>query len=361
MPGKELSDSCVDCRDAEAILTLRRRRLCKDCYIKFVSYKVFKRMENYRLNKGFAKDKPCKLLFPLSYGLSSSVLLHMLHAQLEVQRSKIHGAPGFDLHVLIIEPSTISPSSPAHDEGFELAQESFPLCSFTKVPFHSIFDLVPDFNETMSQFAGKGFEDDPSLPNAERLSAFRSCITTATSKADVDYILMNRLIMAFAKQLDCQAVIWGDSDSRLAAKTLANVAKGRGSSVIWQVSDGMSPFGLEFNFPLRDLFTAELRDYASFFPELTKIILPDEPLPENTLTKNLSIDELMMRYVLTQGEKYPGVMLNVTRTANKLDASQMPANLSHCTLCSAPLMNEVAGGHTGFCYACSRSRPSTSS
>ncbi|KAE8350568.1 cytoplasmic tRNA 2-thiolation protein 2 [Aspergillus coremiiformis] len=361
MPSKELLDPCVDCRDVEAILTLRRRRLCKDCYIKFVSHKVFKRMEKYRLNRGLAKDTPCKLLFPFSYGLSSSVLLHMLHRQLETQHAKTHGTPGFDLHALIIEPSTISPSNPQHNEGFELAQKSFPLCSFTQVPFHSIFDLVPDIKETMSQFAGQGFVDNPSLSDAERLNAFRSCIPTSTSKADVDQILMNRLVVAFAKKIDCQTVIWGDSDSRLAAKTLASVAKGRGSSVIWQVSDGMSPFGLEFNFPLRDLFTAELRDYASFFPELISLIVPDEPRSENTLTKNLSIDELMMRYVLTQGEKYPGVMLNVTRTANKLDVSQMPSNVSHCTFCGAPLMNELGSRQSQFCYACARSRPSTSS
>jgi cytoplasmic tRNA 2-thiolation protein 2 len=318
-------------------------------------------MEKFRLNRDLPKNTSCKLLFPLSYGLSSSVLLHMLHSQLERQRAKTHASPGFDLHVLIIEPSTISPSNPSHDENFELAQKCFPLCSFTRVPFDSVFELVPDIQETMSHYAGKEFVDDPSLSDAERLNSFRSCIATATSKADVDYILMNRLVVAFAKKFDCQAVIWGDSDSRLAAKTLASVAKGRGSSVIWQVSDGMSPFGLEFNFPLRDLFTAELRHYASFFPELTSLIVPDEPLSENTLTKNLSIDELMMRYVLTQGEKYPGVMLNVTRTANKLDVSQMPANLPHCALCGAPLMNEAGRELSQFCCACARSRPNMSS
>ncbi|KAF7593360.1 cytoplasmic tRNA 2-thiolation protein 2 [Aspergillus hancockii] len=361
MPGKELLDPCVDCRDAEAILTLRRRRLCKECYIRFVSFKVFKRMEKFRLNRDLPKNTPCKLLFPLSYGLSSSVLLHILHRQLESQRAKPHAAAGFDLHVLIIEPSSISSSNPSHNEGFELAQKSFPLCSFTRVPFQSVFELVPDIKETILQYAGKEFMDDPSLSDAERLNAFRSCITTATSKADVDYILMNQLVVAFAKKSGCHAAIWGDSDSRLAAKTLASVAKGRGSSVIWQVSDGMSPFGLEFNFPLRDLFTAELRHYASFFPELTSLIVPDEPLSENTLTKNLSIDELMMRYVLTQGEKYPGVMLNVTRTANKLDVSQMPTNLPHCAFCGSPLMNEAVGEFPQFCYACTRSRPNMSS
>ncbi|KAA8652583.1 uncharacterized protein ATNIH1004_001488 [Aspergillus tanneri] len=180
----------------------------------------------------------------------------------------------------------------------------------------------------MSKFTGKGFMDDPSLSDRERLDAFRSSIESATSRADLDQVLMNRLIVAFAEKMGCKTILWGDSDSRLAAKTLANVAKGRGSSLIWQVSDGMSPFGLEFAFPLRDLFTIELRNYAGLFPELSRLILPDELPSETTLTKNLSIDELMMRYVLTQGEKYPGIMLNVTRTASKLQSSEELTDLS---------------------------------
>lgn len=29
MPGKELTDPCVDCRDTESVLSVRSRRLCK--------------------------------------------------------------------------------------------------------------------------------------------------------------------------------------------------------------------------------------------------------------------------------------------------------------------------------------------
>ena len=269
------------------------------------------------------------------------------------------------MHALIIDPSTISPSQPTHEEGFELAQKLFPLCTFTRVPFHDIFEHVPDIQQTMAEFAGQNFADNPSLSNKERLDAFRASIDSATSKADVDRALMNRLIVAIAKEIGSKTILWGDSDTTLAAKTLANVAKGRGSALTWQVSDGMSPFGVEYNFALRDLFTVELRNYASFFPELARMILPDEPVSENTLTKNLSIDELMMRYVQTQGEKYPGVMLNVTRTANKLLASEGPVETSQCTFCGSSMWAaedrpSVEGQSPQFCYACARSRPDLS-
>lgn len=285
----------------------------------------------------------------------------MLNTQIERQQKK-HGGPGFELHVLVVEPCSISPSNPPTDQRFDLVQERFPIHSYTQVPFHSIFEHDPDVHEIMAKFAGPGFVDDTSLSPKERLDMFRASISTATSKADVDYILLTRLVVACAKKFGCTAVLWGDSDSRLAAKTLASVAKGRGSSVTWQVSDGMSPSGLEFNFPLRDLFSIEVQQYADLRPELLDIIIPDESTSENVLTKNLSIDELMMRYVMTQGDKYPGVMQNVTRTASKLQ--QPSVSVPTCIFCGADVGaagSTIDGASTSiqsqFCYGCARSRP----
>ncbi|KAL3434900.1 hypothetical protein BDV09DRAFT_84467 [Aspergillus tetrazonus] len=368
MPGKQLSNSCVDCQNADSVLTIRGRFLCKDCYIKFVGYKVFKRMEKYRLRRDLPRSGPCPVLLPLSYGLSSSVLLHMVHGQVERLLTKPHPPPGFELHVLIVEPSSISPSNPSHRGAFQLLQQQFPHASFTQLPLHSVFDYVPGLNDILAEYAGPAFVDDTSLPSQERLDAFRASITSATSAADVDSVVLNRLIIAFARSLGCLGIIWGDSDDRLAAKTLANVSKGRGSSLTWQVSDGTSPFGLEFSFPLRDLFTAELQSYANFFPELLNIIIPDAPLSDNILTKNLSIDQLMMRYVSSQGAKYPGVMSNVTRTVNKLESSRMITDGLRCALCDTfickpegrPTMDFEERPTNQFCYACERSRPGLS-
>ena len=319
-------------------------------------------MGNYRISTKSGRNK---LLLPLSYGLSSTVLLRILDSHLEHQRHK-HSGPGYDLYILVVEPSSISPSRQPTEQMFGLIQERFPNHSYTRIPFHSIFEHDSDVQEAMSKFAGPGFVDNPSLSHKERLDAFRASIPTATSKTDVDYALMNRLIVACAKKFGCTGILWGDSDSRLAAKTLASVAKGRGSSVTWQVSDGMSPFGIEFSFPLRDLFSTELQQYAKLYADMHDIIIPDEPPSEDVLTKNLSIDELMMRYVLTQGEKYPGVMQNVTRTASKLQPLSA-SNVPSCTFCGAKMGgsgNDSAStgilGNTNslqFCYGCTRSRP----
>ncbi|KAJ6163987.1 hypothetical protein N7470_002659 [Penicillium chermesinum] len=269
----------------------------------------------------------------------------------------------------VVDPTSLSPSDRTYETNFLAAKTNFPSATtFTKIPFHSIFEYAPDMKQIMLEYAGPGFVDDASRSNEERLTAFRSTITSATSRKDLDSVLLTRLVVAYAKHIACEAILWGDSDSRLAAKTLAGAAKGRGASLTWQVSDGMSPWGVRFEFPLRGLSKPELLQYAGISELLEGVIIPEEPISDNILTKNLSIDDLMMRYVVTQGEKYRGVMANVSRTANKLEPAK-GVDDQFCSLCGA-LTGNVKGNDAGltvasqfgnsqgsFCYGCIRSRP----
>ena len=224
----------------------------------------------------------------------------------------------------------------------------------------------------MAEFVSPSYVGDPSLPDEERLEAFCASRSTSTSKVDIDETLLRRLVVAYAKMLGCGAVMWGDSDTGLAAKTLASVAKGRGRSTTWQLSDGMSPWGVGFHFPLRDLFKAEIKDYACLVPNLHDFIIPEAPLSDDVLTKNLSIDALMTRYVNSQSEKYPTVMSNVARMVTKLDAGPTSTDaVLHCKFCGTFI--GAIGGQSGggkvsddgtfnssqsssFCYGCARSR-----
>lgn len=316
-------------------------------------------------------DQRAQLLLPLSLGVSSSVLLRILDGVIQNQLSKPFSKVTFDLHVLVIEPSTIAPSNASYDSNYEMLQKTFPTHRYTRLPLHSIFEYVPEMRDIMKEYAGSSFTDDESKSSEDRLASFRAAISTATSKADLDSVLLTRLIVTFAKQVGCEAVIWGDSDSRLAAKTLAGASKGRGASLTWQVSDGMSPWGVKFDFLLRDMSKPELLQYESVCENLSGIVIAEEAPSENVLTKNMSIDELMMRYVQTQGEKYPGVMGNVSRTANKLQPAEAEDPTS-CYLCGS-LVGNVKGNASGittasqfgtkgspFCYGCARSRPESS-
>lgn len=318
-------------------------------------------MEKYRAVKDASEAGRTKLLLPLSFGVSSSVLLHLLDTQLAALRSKAYSHAGYELHVLVVDPSSTSLPNRARAESFQLAKKAFPEYSFTHVSLHSIFKYDSDIEATLVQYTNGKVATDPSLSDEARLDTFLASFGTATSRSDIDNILLTRLVVGFAKRIGCKAILWGDTDNRLAAKALANVAKGRGSCLNWQVSDGMSPWGLEFNFPLRDLFKAEIVTYADLFPELKEIIIPETPVSDNALTKNLSIDELMLRYVRTQGEKYPGVMANVARTANKLQPPSWNPDSAYCRLCGTVISGADTSNNSNvkqnhFCLACTRTQ-----
>lgn len=301
-------------------------------------------MSSYRPQKNVT---PPKVLLPLSLGISSSSLLHIVDRLQKLQLNRSLATAGFDLHVLVVDPTTVHPGYTDVKAHFDSARESFPNHTYTMIPLHSIFEYDATIKETLRDF---GFVDEGFDSDKARLDAFRASMSTTTARDDIDNLLLVRLMVAFAKNNDCRGILWGDSDSRLAAKTLANVAKGRGASLTWQVCDGVSPWGIDFNFPLRELYKFELEIYIKEIPELASIMVPDLQVQENEANRNLSIDNLMNLYVKTQGEKYPGVMANVVRTANKLRPISN-AEAVKCSLCAAPVDQTAS-----LCYACLRSR-----
>jgi cytoplasmic tRNA 2-thiolation protein 2 len=315
-------------------------------------------MEHYRLRHA-TKDKRRKVLLALSYGLSSMTLLDLIDHQLEWQRKSRNGLSGFDLHVLAVAPSSIDPAVQHDSARIDAVRQHYPLHTYSEIPFSSIFQFDKDIGSFMAQYAGPEFAEDGSRSDEERLEAFRSALSTATSRADMDEVLLQRLICAFAESQGCEGILWGHSDSRLAAKTLAQVAKGRGFSLPWTTSDGVSPSGIRFTFPLRHILRKELDQYAecALSDDVRSVIVPDTPSAENKSSRNMSIDALLTQYVHAQGEKYRGVMSNIARTVDKLQVLPEDASLV-CVCCGMP-MSRVADvtpsptlGQT--CCGCSR-------
>ncbi|KAK2792052.1 cytoplasmic tRNA 2-thiolation protein 2 [Onygenales sp. PD_12] len=326
---------CTNCQTEPPAVNARKKHLCKECFMMFIGSKVLRRMDRYR-PRNVPKDKQIKLLLPLSFGVSSFTLLHVLDRHLERQAANSLGRRSYNLHVLNVETSA-QPDS----HRLEQVREAYPLHTYSQVPLHSIFRYDTAIKEVISEYAGLEFIDDDSKSDQERLDNFRSSLSSATSRADIDGILRMRLIVAVAREQECEGILWGDSDSRLASKALAGVAKGRGFSVPWEVCDGMSPWGIQFNFPLRDLFKSELASYASVgLPK--SLVDTDSDTPrsmDNMSNKNMSIEDVMSHYVATQGEKYPGVMANIVRTIDKLQASPLSSSGdgSKCLLCGMPV------------------------
>jgi cytoplasmic tRNA 2-thiolation protein 2 len=357
MPGKLSEDICVDCQSAEATLDIRKRRLCRDCFIKYVNSKALKRMELYRF-KSNNHDIGRRLLLPVSGGVSSLVLLQLLDSQMQRQRA-MRNRTAYELWVVLIEDfrTTVNANTRTFP-WYTTLQKRFTSVSF--IPIMSLHDVLALDTTIEDDLQAFGLIRSEAECDRDFTLRILESATSLTAGADLQDILLNRLIVSCAKQHDCESILWGHSDSRLAAKALAGVAKGRGGSLPFEICDGPSRSGINFSYPLRDILKPELGLYVSALPEVfSELLIEDDPAPrEKASIRNTSIDDLLTTYINSHREKYPSIMANVVRTASKLQSPQLKQTTSSCRVCLVPYQgdSEQLSGEKGLCYACSRTR-----
>ncbi|KAF7506234.1 hypothetical protein GJ744_012126 [Endocarpon pusillum] len=358
MPAAQLFNDCADCHSIEASIDVRKRWLCRECFIKYIGSKPVKRVKSYRL-KEEVTEQPQKLLLPVSGGVSSVVLLQILDGLLQRQFSN-RGRKPYELHLLMVEaPSLVSDRSVA--ATFNRLKQKFPSHTCSLVPLPEVFKLDSSICEDLSDLGAQRGK----TPQAS-LDTLLSCSKTASSRTDVLQLLLTRLIVAFAKVNACNAILWGHSNSRLAAKALSSVSKGRGGYLPFDIADGPTPWGIAFYYPLRDLFKSELVMYTNALPDdFSGLVVHDlASVPTYTALRATSIDDLLSAYIDNQGEKYPSLMANVVRTAGKLQmpVSAMKQSASICGICAMPIPETMASqesDESNICYACQRLRLET--
>ena len=286
-------------------------------------------MEAYRGRN--SQDSRPNLLLPISFGVSSTVLLHVLHQQLQRQKANSQGRTAYKICVLYVNQSSIASSAPGADL-LKTLEEAYPGRTYTATTIESIFRHREQVDEVVSNL-----KLDPSTlqcleSDSERLNHLLNSLPSATARSDFLSLTLRRLIVTCAIESGCDGILWGDSNGTLAAKALSETAKGRGFSLPWQVSDGPSPFGIYFTYPLRDMNKSELVLYSSLQDGvMNSIIAPDAKYELSASAKSTSIDGLIAQYVESQGARYPNIIANVVRTASKLQAptpGQPP-----CSLC----------------------------
>lgn len=369
MPSEHVGQSCKRCNALEAALTVRSDPLCRDCFIKYVQTKVIKRMEAFRTRHAHPGQQR-KLLLPISFGASSVTLLYILDKHLQAQISRT-GRTGFTLHVIHLFdlPSTNGEGT----EKFDLIKERFPSHEYSTISLDELYS---------KQRAEANENSDPDHSNlsingcpVKSLENLLAAIPSATPRSDVLSILQTRLAVKFAKESSCEGILWGDSTTKLAETVLAETAKGRGFSLPWHVTDGDSPYGIPFFYPMRNVLKKEILSHVDLVePSLRPLIsagafVPTQAPPSG---KNTTIDVLMQQYFESVEENYPSVVSNVVRTTGKLHAA-VSENARYCRLCKLPIAEDQLGidgwgGHQGdtntvrpkdreLCYGCARSIP----
>ncbi|KAL7268955.1 Cytoplasmic tRNA 2-thiolation protein 2 [Rhizina undulata] len=338
--GPSAAQLCKRCKENPGILNVRTEYICSDCFDKYLRSKCIKRMENHRVRYGECSGR--KLLLPISFGISSTTLLHFIDNQLKNQLERV-GNYGYDVLIVYVDESILDPDSPPRTH-LELVKARFPDAGrYIAVGIEDIYNYKSVLLETLAENGMKEVKIEGSDP-AAALKSLLSALPSATSRIDILTILRTRLLTQLAKHHSCEAILWGDSTTRLAEKTLAETAKGRGFSIPWQTADGMSPYGITNTYPLRDILKKELATYVTLTLPTSAPLLPlcvaynSQPKYSANAAasgRNITIDELMTQYFETIEEQYPSIVANVVRTAGKLLPPRTGNDLD-CRICGLP-------------------------
>ena len=338
-----------------------------ECFTRYVHTKCIKRLESFRVN--FATAAPQRrVLLPLSFGVSSVALLHILDLHLKTQKSKT-GRTGFSISALHVQELGLDP----HEHVLlEKVKSEYPDHQYESLPLHDVFRLTP-YDARIPGW-------DSNSPPQEQLARLLASLTSASARADVLSTLRTRLIVEHAKAIGCESVLWGDSTTKLAEKTLSETAKGRGYALPWHVTDGESPFGISVHYPLRDVLKKELMSYIAMArPELSTLVhrLSSVATQASTSSKSTTIDDLMKQYFESVEENFPSIVSNVVRTTSKLQVAADALKDPCCSLCGMPVPGGKFGIHgwggdqqdgidlasvdasQKICYGCTRSMPKT--
>jgi len=378
MPGRSdiqtAAGLCRRCKENEATVNVRSEPLCRSvcpsmhlllllmecrgCFGKYVHTKVVKRMETFRTK--YAPETPERtLLLPLSFGVSSTSLLHVLDHHLESQLQK-SGRAAYALHVLYVDSAAVD-GRESYETKLEHAKQRFPRHNYSSIPISDAMDL-PETSSLLPQDDGN--EETPAASRNERLGIILSTATSPTARTDILSSLQTSLVVNFAKRHNCTAILWGDSTTRLAEKTLASTAKGRGFALPYITPEDSTLHSIRFQYPLRDLLKKELIAYAenSAEPPLTDLIVRDVVKTVSISARNTTIDDLMTQYFESVEKEYPSIVANVVRTAGKLEMPRLEGNEDRCRLCSVPSQRDVRAserheerGQDVLCRTCARS------
>ncbi|MCJ1403714.1 cytoplasmic tRNA 2-thiolation protein 2 [Xylographa trunciseda] len=316
----------------------------------YVGSKVVKRMDGYKVRSP-TKDTLPKILLSLSRGVSSLTLLYLLDQQLRIQRERTSRV-GYELCVLYVtEEEFVGAAKENVSESIDLIKARFPLHKYTAISLEEAYHYPPSFGEDhMSNTFALSRQSGllGSSPPRECLRDVLALLPSPSSRTDMIQILRTRLVVGYAKDAGCESIIWGDSTTRLAERILAETAKGRGFSIPWQTADGLSPYGINFMFPMRDMLRKEIKIYSTLTtPPLDELILEairSQSSPASS--KDTTIDNLMIQYFESVELNYPSIVANVVRTSGKLKPAPNSPLSTLCRICSLPVANGTQSLHT---------------
>jgi cytoplasmic tRNA 2-thiolation protein 2 len=312
-------------------------------------------METYKIRKS-SRDSPSRLLLSLSCGISSIILLNILNNHLEHQLQR-QPRTGYKLIVVLIDTSLVHPADPK-SSMLDAVKDKYPIHEYIARPLSDILKVAPEMKTLMQDLIKSSDDQTNDTINSDHqiIEEILRNATSATARVDIINTLKMRLIAETAKEQNCETVLWGDSTTRLAEKTLAAAAKGKGAAIPLLLADGPSPYGIDFRFPLRDILKSEISSFHTIVvPHLESIcMVQNTPVRISASAKNTTIDDLMTQYFESVETGYPSIISNVVKTSSKLDSSGLKLSSQPCTFCGLPKESQL---DKFLCSDCKRALP----
>ncbi|KAK9468370.1 hypothetical protein V1512DRAFT_289864 [Lipomyces arxii] len=333
---------CCRCKKQDAVYISRKEPFCKECFVRFVRGKQRKQMADYKVTYAPASStvlKEPKVLLALSLSESSLALFEMLVVLLHEQREMHRNHSGFDLTVIHINQSSVYPHTTPPSEIMSIIQTQYSdVCTALNVPIDTFFDKSPPIHQfSHDKIDDYAFSSTPLSDAVPTVKSVLDGVRDRSSKLDLIEVMRERIIYDYAKELNCSTVLWGDSMTRLAEKTLTLTSKGRGLVIPHLLSDGVRN-GVYNLTPLRDILREELVEYVRL-AELSHLVTKSsEPVP--SILRMMTIDTILSNYFTDISEGFPSIVSTVVRTAAKL-ADNVSDTGMVCAICGDPCDDTV--------------------
>lgn len=332
-------EKCQRCKTATAVLVARKERFCGECFVFFMRGKQRKLMlhERYKVKYGVVAERlgTQRVLLPLSFGVSSLVLLDMVASLLREQTVAHKGRQGFDLVVVTIEET-------ASDETRIKLERLMERYSPVKIEYKLVsldnYLADPLMQITVSDaFAVLGVEKGPVVESGTTVSALLSQAASRSLRSDLLSTVHAELILRTAISEKCQTVVYGHSMTRLANEVISLTVKGRGLTIHEAVADRtVVRDGVEVNyiFPLRDILAAEVKAVLDLGGVGEYVEVPET---KSHVVKNMTVEALVGQYFDTlDATGYASTASTVVKTGEKLSGPKAPA-VGQCRICGTTI------------------------
>ena len=286
-------------------------------------------------NRQTSSLEQSKILLPISFGSSSLALFYLLDKRYN-KRHQPRGRRPYRLLLYHIY-SAAEDGGNAGTSKLQNLKRHYPDHEYLSAPLESV-----SFSQCQGEKSALSLENEHhgQLGHKKRfgLTDLLSSRHSECFKSGILDIARTRLILATAEANQCEYVAWSDSATKLAERTLTEVANGRGSNVPSQLGNDTIPNGLQIMYPLRDLLRKEILHFMNLAaPESITQLSTDTNEPETRKTAESTIGGLMHDYINSAEGAYPSVVANVVKTAGRLVSPPGTFDGDSCQLCAFPV------------------------